>query len=344
LNKLRATLLVTLVNLLVSATAPAATGMLKIPDSYAAPATRVTLDDGRTINLRCTGQGDRVVLFEAGTNADSSTWYRVLPRLKGHARACAYDRAGYGFSDEGPMPRNLQADIADLHALVRAAKLPLPIFLVGHSLGSNIVRRYAQVFPGDVAGLVLVDPPEQGADSAMPEQWKRDDADLSKQRDAFIAACGKAAEAGELFTSSGQGCLRAPPVWMSEGVAAAVKANKAKPGYWRTLRSELAENQSVFSAPVPADERYGEIPLVLLSAGLLDTDVPEDVRAALMQAREQTRQRIMAASTQSRRVELPDASHDIQLDQPEAVSAAVIEMLSARKGAPANGSASKQQP
>jgi pimeloyl-ACP methyl ester carboxylesterase len=341
LNKPRATLLVTLVNLLVSATAPAATGMAIIPDSYAAPATRVTLDDGRTINLRCTGQGDRVVLFEAGTNADSSTWYRVLPRLKGHARACAYDRAGYGFSDEGPMPRILQADIADLHALVRAANLPLPIVLVGHSLGSNIVRRYVQEFPGDVAGLLLVDPPEQGAESAMPEQWKRDDATLGKQRDAFITACGKAAEAGELSASSGQGCLRAPPDWMGDRVAAAVRTNKAKPGYWRTLRSELAENQSVFSAPVPADEHYGEIPVVLLCAGMLDQGVPEDVRIALMQAREQTRHRILAASPRSRRVEVPDASHDIQLDQPEAVSAAVIEMLNARKGVPAKKSTSR---
>jgi pimeloyl-ACP methyl ester carboxylesterase len=341
LNELRATLTGILVSLLVSTSALAETETPMIPEAYAALATRITLDHGRTINLRCTGQGDRVVLFEAGTNADSSTWYRVLPRLRGQARACAYDRAGYGFSDEGPMPRNLHADVADLHALVRAAKLPLPILLVGHSLGSNIVRRYVQEFPGEVAGLVLVDPPEQGADSAMSEQWKRDDVALSKQRDAFIATCGKAAEAGELFASSAQGCLRAAPAWMGERVAAAVKANKARPGYWRTLRSELAENQLVFSVPVPADEHYGEIPLVLLSAGKLDTDVPEEVRTPLIQAREQTRHRIMAASTHARRIDLPDASHDIQLDQPEAVSAAVIEMLGAIDGSHANDSASK---
>ncbi|WP_368564789.1 alpha/beta fold hydrolase [Pseudoxanthomonas sp. UTMC 1351] len=298
-----------------------------IPDAYAAPATRVVLGDGRSINLRCSGQGERVVLFEAGTNADSTTWYRVLPMLKDHARACAYDRAGYGFSDEGPMPRDLNADITDLHELIRTAKLPLPLVLVGHSLGSNIVRGYAQRFPSDVAGMVLVDPPEQGADSAMPEQWKRDDAISREKRNAFLAACAKAAEAEDFLTASAPGCLRPPPAWMGERVAASVKANKAKPGYWRTLRSELTENERVFSTQVSPEERYGEIPLLLLSAGQLDKGAPEEVRAVLKQVRELTHQRIMAASTRSERRLVSDASHDIQLDRPDAVASAVEEML-----------------
>ena len=313
--------------LLASAPALAVPGVETIPNSYATPAMQVMLGDGRGINLRCSGQGERVVLFEAGTNADSSAWYRVLPLLESQARACAYDRAGYGFSDEGPMPRDLDADVNDLHELIRAAKLPLPLVLVGHSLGSNIVRRYARQFPEDVAGMVLVDPPEQGADQTMTEQWKRDAAALREKRDALLIACGKAAEAGNLLTSPALGCLREPPPWMGEHVAASIKANKAKPGYWRTLRSELTENQRVFSTPVPPEERYGDIPLVLLRADESDMGVPEDVRAALKQARDQTHQRIIAASTHSKLHDVPDASHDIQLNRPEAVASAAMELL-----------------
>jgi pimeloyl-ACP methyl ester carboxylesterase len=326
LNKLRAVLMASLV-LLASAPALAAPGAETIPDSFAAPATQVVLGDGRAINLRCSGQGERVVLFEAGTNADSSTWYRVLPMLQGQTRACAYDRAGYGFSDEGPMPRDLDADVTDLHELIRAAKLPLPLVLVGHSLGSNIVRRYSQQFPEDVAGMVLVDPPEQGAAQAMSEQGKRDAAALREKRDALLISCEKAAEVGNLIASPARGCLRTPPPWMGERVAASVQANKAKPGYWRTLRSELAENQHVFSTAVPSEEHYGDIPLVVLRAGDSDTGAPEEVRAVLKQARDQTHQRIIAASTRSKLHDVPDALHDIQLDRPEAVASAVTEML-----------------
>jgi pimeloyl-ACP methyl ester carboxylesterase len=339
LNKLRAVFMASLV-LLASASASAAPGVETIPNSYATPATLVMLGDGHAINLRCSGKGERVVLFEAGTNADSSTWYRVLPLLESQARVCAYDRAGYGFSDEGPMPRDLDADVTDLHELIQAAKLPLSLVLVGHSLGSNIVRRYAQQFPGDVAGMVLVDPPEQGADQAIPEQWKRDAARLREKRDALLIACGKAAEAGNLFASPALGCLRAPPPWMNERVAASVKENKAKPGYWRTLRSELTENQRIFSTAVPLEERYGDIPLVVLRAGESDMDVPEEVRVALKQARDQTHQRIIAASTHSKLQDVPDASHDIQLDRPEAVASAVMEVLRTTLARPSAESAS----
>lgn len=308
---------------LASTTLVAAPEGNEIPDAYATSATKITLGDGRALNLRCAGKGERVVLFEAGTNADSSAWFRVLPLLAGTARACAYDRAGYGFSDAGPMPRDLEADVADLHELIRAARLPLPLVLVGHSLGSNIVRQYAIRHPHDVAGMVLVDPPEQGEEAAMPAQWKREDAALREKRDAFLIACEQSAQAGTLMP----GCLRAAPPWMGARVAAAVSANKSRPDYWRTLHSELSANQRLFAEPVPDDERYGDIPLILLAADTPYDGVADDVRTALEQARAQTRQRILSASTTSRRIDVPGASHDIQLDRPEAVASAVREML-----------------
>lgn len=325
MNPLHATLVASFIIFLTAAAGSAASDEEVISDVYASPGTLVTFGDGRVINLRYSAEGDQVVLLEAGANADSSTWYRVFPLLQSAVKVCAYDRAGYGFSDEGPLPRDLEADVTDLHELIRLAQLPLPIILVGHSLGSNIVRRYAQQFPEDVAGLVLVDPPEQGADMAMPESWKREDAELLQQREAVLTACLTAAIAGEPVASPEIGCVRPPPAWMGERVSASVQANKSKPGYWRTLRSELSENQVVFSLPVSLDESYGDIPLVLLSANDSVTGVPDDVRIALESAREQTQQRIIAASTRRKLVHVPGSSHDIQLDQPEAVSSAVLD-------------------
>lgn len=316
---------------LASASAHAATPIpQQTPDTYAQPAARIAIAPDRTLNLRCEGDGPRTVLLEAGANADSMTWFRVQPLLSGQAKVCSYDRAGYGFSDEGPMPRGVQADVDDLRALVKAAKLATPLVLVGHSLGSNIVRRYAQQHPGDVAGLVLVDPPEQGADAQLPAQWKRDDEASRGQRNAFLDACAKAAGDGTLDKAEGplKSCLRAAPAWQTAPVAAAARANKLKPAYWRTLRSELDGNTAVFAQPVPADERYGALPVVVLTAPNDFAGAPDDVRVVLQAARAQTQARLAASSKNARRIDVAQSSHDIQLDQPQAVADAVTAVLS----------------
>ncbi|WP_372016624.1 alpha/beta fold hydrolase [Pseudoxanthomonas sp. 10H] len=302
------------------------------PDSYAVAGERVAIAPGRALNLRCVGEGPQTVLLEAGGNADASTWFRVQSLLAPRARVCAYDRAGYGFSDEGPMPRDLEADVADLAALVAAAKLQTPLVLVGHSLGSNIVRAYALQHPEDVRALVLVDPPEQGADTRLPQAWKDQDEAGRKRRDAFLDACLAAAEAGTLDKAAAplSSCLRAPPPWQSAAVAAATRAYKLTPAYWRTLRSELDANTAIFAAPVPADESHGDTPVVVLAAPARLDGVPEDVATAMREAHEQTRARLVATSRNGRRIDVADTSHDIQLDAPHAVAAAVGEVLAAR--------------
>jgi pimeloyl-ACP methyl ester carboxylesterase len=55
------------------------------------------------------------------------------------------------------MPRTAQDVVGDLHALLAEAQVPEPYTLVGHSLGGLFIRLYAQVYPSQVNGLVLVD-------------------------------------------------------------------------------------------------------------------------------------------------------------------------------------------
>ena len=92
----------------------------------------------------------------------------VLPAIARSQRVCAYDRPGtlrYGEDGGGvtrrttpvPMPRTAADVVADLHALVGAARVPGPYVLTAHSLGGLFARLYAQTYPGDVRGLVLVD-------------------------------------------------------------------------------------------------------------------------------------------------------------------------------------------
>ncbi len=70
---------------------------------------------------------------------------------------CAYDRAGYGFSDPASSARTSDANARELHDLLHAANLPAPYVLVGHSFGGLNVLAFTELYRRDVAGLVLVD-------------------------------------------------------------------------------------------------------------------------------------------------------------------------------------------
>lgn len=105
-------------------------------------------------------------MLETGALAMPALWGNVQPGVAVHTRACSYDRAGLGWSEAGPMPRDGLRIADELHALLRNAGEPPPYVLVGHSFGGLLVRVYADRYPGGVAGLVLLD-------SSHPDQLAR---------------------------------------------------------------------------------------------------------------------------------------------------------------------------
>ncbi|PZQ60606.1 MAG: hypothetical protein DI570_13905, partial [Phenylobacterium zucineum] len=130
------------------------------PDAAAQPqrGQTATLPDGRTINIRCQGHGSPTVIFESGFGAHSGAWGKVQPAVARTTRACAYDRAGMGLSDPGPDPRDGPAIARDLDEALTAAGIEGPYVLVGHSAGALYARLFAARRPGEVQGLVLLDP------------------------------------------------------------------------------------------------------------------------------------------------------------------------------------------
>ncbi|MGW4470056.1 alpha/beta fold hydrolase [Nonomuraea sp. NPDC004354] len=71
-----------------------------------------------------------------------------------------------------PQPTTSKGDVADLHALLEAARVPGPYVLVGWSAGGPIVRIYAGEYPHEVSGLVLVDAESEFLQSELtPEQF-----------------------------------------------------------------------------------------------------------------------------------------------------------------------------
>jgi pimeloyl-ACP methyl ester carboxylesterase len=111
---------------------------------------------GRELFLHCTGSGSPTVVFQGGLTTD---WVPVQNKVARFARACSYDPANglWGRSDSTPTPRTGEDVVADLHALLAAAKVPGPYVLAGHSDGGLFVQLYAGKHPDEVAGLVLID-------------------------------------------------------------------------------------------------------------------------------------------------------------------------------------------
>lgn len=141
--------------------APAAPKPPVVPDlallsPYARPAMLVDIG-GRRIDLRCEGKGGPTVILMNGLGAFAMGWYKVQPAIAKRVRTCAFDKASYGHSDPAPLPQSLPDAVDDLHAVLTAAHIAGPYILVGHSAAGLEARLFAQRWPDEVAGMVLVD-------------------------------------------------------------------------------------------------------------------------------------------------------------------------------------------
>jgi pimeloyl-ACP methyl ester carboxylesterase len=126
--------------------------------------------DGHAMRLVISGSGGPTVVLEAGGGWGSSQWDRVRPGLAGVARVVAYDRPGLGGSAACPKPETAHRVARELRAALRSAGLAPPYVLVAHSIGGLYARVFASLFPGEVVGLVLVDPaPERFYDRVRRE-------------------------------------------------------------------------------------------------------------------------------------------------------------------------------
>jgi len=121
---------------------------------------------GYRMHIDCSGTGSPAVILDSGLGDGYLSWRKVQPQIAQWARACSYDRAGFGYSDSSPKPRTSKVFAEELHALLQNAGVPPPYVLVGHSMGGYDVRLYASLYPAGVAGMVLVD-------ASHPEQQKR---------------------------------------------------------------------------------------------------------------------------------------------------------------------------
>ncbi len=128
--------------------------------TYAIPDGDLIAVGERKVHLHTMGirhEGQPVVILESSVGANSLDWQMVQPLVAESAQVISYDRAGNGWSDRGNVGRNAETIARELKETLLAATIVSPYILVGHRYGGMYVRKYQELFPDDIAGLVLVD-------------------------------------------------------------------------------------------------------------------------------------------------------------------------------------------
>jgi pimeloyl-ACP methyl ester carboxylesterase len=120
---------------------------------YPPPGTLVDVG-GYRVHLYCTGEGSPTVVM-AGTEF-SFDWALVQPRVAAFTRICTYDPSGTAWSDPGPS-LTCAARVRELHAALKNAGVEGPYVVVGLSVGAITARLYANRYPKEMAGMVIVD-------------------------------------------------------------------------------------------------------------------------------------------------------------------------------------------
>ena len=104
------------------------------------------------------GSGARTVILESGLGDTLDVWKDIQPRIAARcARTLSYTRAGYLGSDAASGPRDAATIVSELRAELDRRNIRPPYVLVGHSLGGLYMQYFARNFPGEVAGLLLID-------------------------------------------------------------------------------------------------------------------------------------------------------------------------------------------
>ena len=292
----------------------------------------VDIGDGQRLNVYCTGNGSPTVIMDAGLGGSTVSWAMVQPELSKHTRICSFDRAGLGFSDAARRSSTPINQSHDLHALMHASGEKPPFILVGHSMAGMNVRVYADLYPSDVAGMVIV---EGSHEDQSSEGWAIGAADQKTKYDASLKdlhGCIKAAHEG-LVPGSAEftKCVGdAKDVHFSAAINTALVAVQASERFQAAVASER-ENVFYASAEETRATRkdFGDMPLIVLTHSPYPKrdDETQDERYRRTLSWEGLHTRVAAMSSRGINIIVPNSGHYIQYDKPQVVIDAINQAI-----------------
>jgi pimeloyl-ACP methyl ester carboxylesterase len=268
------------------------------------------------LHLHCMGQGTPAMVLESGMSGWSQDWAWVQAHLAQGGQVCSYDRAGYGWSDPAPAPRDGLAAVDDLRRTLDTAGVATPRLLVGHSMGGLLIGLYARAYPREVAGLAFLDAVGRDYASQFPPERYR----------AFRSNLGRMLTVADVLAPLGL------PQWFGQPasiIAARLPAEQRDAAvalsfsarHYHALRMENAGFDAVLEealalGPLPA------VPTVVLSSEQM-RDFPPGLEDEVMRQAWRRNQHSIAQEAGVQATALAGSGHYLHIDQPDAVAHAL---------------------
>jgi pimeloyl-ACP methyl ester carboxylesterase len=294
------------------------------------------------LNLDCSGPQPAAtaptVILDSGLGVPAFGWKLVQDEVARFTRVCSYDRAGYGYSGAGALPRTSLQIAKELHALLATAGEKGPFVIVGHSFGGYNVRVYTGLYPDDVAGVVLVDTSHEDQLTRFPP---------------VVRASMRAPSENEVRVATLMrhlGIVRALGIGEAQDDALPAEFVRELSYLLQSPRFMAATSAELRSFAQSADQvraagNLGDRPLIVLTAGkgMSSAEFPaalgvtqQDIEAVHRVWTDELQVEQMHLSTRGKRTIVSDSAHNIQFERPDAVTAAIREVWEAVRVTGAN--------
>ncbi|OMF12143.1 hypothetical protein BK131_19265 [Paenibacillus amylolyticus] len=270
---------------------------------------------GRNMHLYTAGKGEVTVVFASdwGTPNPYVDFSPLYDKLKSQVKIAVYDRFGYGYSDYTDEPRDVDTISEEIHQLLRTSGQRPPYIMVGHSMGALETLRFAQRYPDEVAGMVMID-------GGSPEYYSRAEMDIPEWMMDWSRFLVKTGIARTLLQSDRMmASLVIDPKLVTEPMKKAVMISTLRHAYNDNVMEEV-RNSRTNAACVLENKTKFDFPLTILTAG--SEDSAEDSEAW------QTDQADFASwSRHGTQLTVPHAKHSIHKSQPDIVAAEIMKLV-----------------
>ncbi|AKN30206.1 alpha/beta hydrolase [Clostridium carboxidivorans P7] len=278
------------------------------------PVGKIINVDGHNMHIFAKGKGDATVVFSSGWGTPSpyADFYPLYNEISKHTRVAVYDRPGYGWSDVSKTPRDIDTITKEMHELLVKSGEKAPYILVGHSLGSLEVVRFAQMYKDEVKGIVMI----EGGNPEYYSNEKQEDVN-----DVLISSLSKSGAFRVLFNiPSLASSINAP----RNNLALVPKDLKEldKAMYLKNMtnknKNDELKNAKNNATEVVSNGKLGSIPLRILTS---ESEANGELKW------KQSQQAFKNWSTDSKQIIVPGAGHFIHQYKPELINEQILGIL-----------------
>ncbi len=286
-------------------------------DDYRYPPPGKMVDvGGYKLHIHSTGEGEATVVLDAGLSGTSIGWTLVQSAVERFTRVCSFDRAGYAWSEEAASKRTSKNLAEELHTLLHQAGIPGPYLLVGHSFGGCNALLFADIYPEETLGVILVDSVHEDMLQKFPTPARNQLSRLIEHpsiqcllaRIGYKRWKGPSSEIEQMFASL-------PPKMGRMYLAQMNKTN-----YTKTVSREMESFSESLAQLHQSHIHLQDKPLIVISAGKFSNAQEEKLWSELQH-------RLLSKSYLAKQIIAKKSDHMINHHQPEIIVEAVQEIL-----------------